>query len=706
MRIDLHMHTQKCKQGDGSKRKITPENLVNKLSEEEVGVCAITNHNKFDKSEYETVKSLNPELNIFPGIELDIDFHDERRHVVVVCNPKKANEFYATFDNEPARNYNEHSLLYEEFLAKVKTFEKENIIVIPHFMDKDRGFTIDERKELFDNLKEYVVILETSKLRTMGVVNDHEEHLSLIGSDVKDWTVYSKDVLPELKFNIDSFEKFYELACDAKNFVKNVLKGSDQYLIAVDDKSSIAIFDDINVIFGEKGSGKTILLKDHIYPYFRDQGKKVFLHEGKNYARLYQEMIQTHEDSVVIDETIRTSIVEGFDYVITYSETNPQDFILTYKAVREDSSTNKRSKRIKKSLAIYSNIVSITVKDVLRQAKARVIKIDETKAINVSFRSAPGSLIARVHLDEELSKLQQEIQIWANEKHKEIFTAKLTDSFLNALKESLRKKADKKSKPNDIGFSKLTSTRLMRLRHNKELIDNLSDIQISKEKSIGKLPVKGDVRFETSIVSLSARDYYKKDSIFDKSRIKLNRELVKKINSFSVINFKNINDYFNSTEKEVSGMTFENDVIRKSSLIKIDKDEDYTPSEGEKAILSISGLLESYYYDCYLFDEVETGLGNKYISEYLIPRLKELRSRGKVVVLSTHNANIAVNTLPSQLVYCDYPSTNTYYFGNMYSNELTGIIDGQILSWEEKAIIHLEGNETMFNKRKNIYGLS
>ena len=31
MRIDLHIHTQKCKQGDGSKRNITPEKFIEKM---------------------------------------------------------------------------------------------------------------------------------------------------------------------------------------------------------------------------------------------------------------------------------------------------------------------------------------------------------------------------------------------------------------------------------------------------------------------------------------------------------------------------------------------------------------------------------------------------------------------------------------------------------------------------------------------------
>jgi len=236
-------------------------------------------------------------------------------------------------------------------------------------------------------------------------------------------------------------------------------------------------------------------------------------------------------------------------------------------------------------------------------------------------------------------------------------------------------------------------------------LEALSKIQKTSLQKIGTLPTKGDVEFETSIIVLSKEDKHKKDSVFDKSKIVRNRILINKLQNFVLGDFPSCNEYFDSVEKHITGAFFCNDVIKKNSVIKITGNDDYKPSEGEQAILSISGLLETYDYDCYLFDEVERGLGNKYISEYLIPRLKELRDKGKTLVISTHNANITINTLPSQVVYCNYPDVNTYYKGNMYSNELVGVIDETVLSWEEQALIHLEGSEEMFNRRRNIYGI-
>lgn len=159
-------------------------------------------------------------------------------------------------------------------------------------------------------------------------------------------------------------------------------------------------------------------------------------------------------------------------------------------------------------------------------------------------------------------------------------------------------------------------------------------------------------------------------------------------------------------EKNIEPSTLANDIIKKSSSIKLKNGEPYEPSDGEKAILSISGVLEDRNHDCYIFDEIERGLGHKYIADYLVPKLKKLRDAGKTIVLSTHDANIAVNTLPSQTVYCCHGDNdlNDYYCGNMYSNELSGIINKSTIDWDKEAIVHLEGGRDMFNSRRNVYG--
>ena len=237
------------------------------------------------------------------------------------------------------------------------------------------------------------------------------------------------------------------------------------------------------------------------------------------------------------------------------------------------------------------------------------------------------------------------------------------------------------------------------------LNNELSDIQVSKIQKIGELPEKGEVKIKTSVNVIDEHTTFK-NSPFDKTTINNNREFIKAIKNFDIKNFSCINSYFKKFQS-CDGDYWVDQCIRLHSIV-IDKNNNlYEPSEGERTIISASGILENSEYDCYLFDEIETGLGNKYITEYVIPKINHLRKLNKTIVLSTHNANIAVNTSPAQTILCNYidcVNDEIYYCGNMYDNKLKSVFNRALVkNWDTEAIMHLEGGDEMFKRRKNIW---
>ena len=279
--------------------------------------------------------------------------------------------------------------------------------------------------------------------------------------------------------------------------------------------------------------------------------------------------------------------------------------------------------------------------------------------------------------------------------------------IIENIKEIIDKKTGKKSKPNNIGFSKMVSERRAIFEKIKNINESLENIKLSKKIKIGELPDKGQIYSKVEVKVMGKNEKYVKGSPFDRNKISANRAVIEKIANFSVKDLLEMNKLFSIDESQKSSTDYFSDCVKKSCRVIREDDTIYEPSEGEKSILSISGLIENLAFDCYLFDEIERGLGNKYISEYIIPKLKYLRDIGKTVVLSTHNANIAINTLPTQTIYCNYvgdSDAEIYFAGNMYANELISIknTDHKIL-WEDEAIKHLEGSEHMFNIRRNIW---
>lgn len=109
--------------------------------------------------------------------------------------------------------------------------------------------------------------------------------------------------------------------------------------------------------------------------------------------------------------------------------------------------------------------------------------------------------------------------------------------------------------------------------------------------------------------------------------------------------------------------------------------------------------------DIYLLDEPELGMGNSYITSTILPRLKDLAKQRKMVVVATHNANIAVGTLPYQSILRTHENGEyKTYYGNPFCDELVNIDDNNdSKNWTIESMHTLEGGRDAFYDRKDIY---
>lgn len=704
-RIDLHLHTQNIK-GDGSKRVINPKDFIQKMRSNDIGICAITNHNYFDIDEFRDIDSNKTDFLLFTGIELDVLMSEGKddRHIIVVGNPDNAEQFKETFSIEKEKAKDFH-FSYDEFIKAIKKFDRDQIIVIPHFLDKDkkRNITNEEKESIKKDLSDYIIILEPSKLRSMGIINAHNE-FALIGSDIKDWKQYEVEALklPEMKFSISSYGRFIELAKDSKQFVRTVLDGCSRESITV-ESNPVYIYQNINIIFGGKGSGKTVLLKKYLYPQLTQKGLKVILHEGKDYHDEYENMLESFSKKTNVSASQRTRIVGDLDVVLNYSEPRISNFVEQVKKYCNNTSNGKLVSLIKKTDAIYTKASSDQQSAITQKYEDDSEQIYNVQQINKRIRDAKNKY--RLSLDAELCKLDEELREELINKTCEVFSINQTDKFLKNLKSIIEKKTGIVGKPNNYGFAKLVKERRKFIEKSMSVIIDLKRIEETNSKRIGELPDKGEIFYKVAIKSLKYDTKKAKQEGFTQ-RSNDNKKILKKIAGLNVDSFNNINEYFASEEKDRDVVELFDQIVIKECKVVNNDDNEYRPSDGEESILSITGILQNTDYDCYLFDEIERGLGNKYVAEFLIPQLIKLRDLNKYVILSTHNANIAIGTLPSQTVYCDYrrdKSKDIYYQGEMYSNELKGIDSGKSINWEENAIKHLEGGESMFGIRRNVW---
>ena len=110
--------------------------------------------------------------------------------------------------------------------------------------------------------------------------------------------------------------------------------------------------------------------------------------------------------------------------------------------------------------------------------------------------------------------------------------------------------------------------------------------------------------------------------------------------------------------------------------------------------------------EIYIIDESEKSLGNDYISNVIVPMLKEKAQSGKTIIIATHDANIAVRTLPYNSIYREHDINGYYtYLGNPFSNNLICNNGSKSdLDWKGISMEKLEGGKEAFGERSKIYG--
>ena len=263
MKIDLHCHTRKAKKGDGKGRNVTPELFKEKIELADVKIVAITNHNMFDYDQYIELRNVVAGIcQVWPGVEIDID-GENRYHLIVVTKPDEVLIFNSCCKKLFSGTTPDTCFMKLKDVCDV--FAEIDAIYIPHFHDKKPAISEADKEQLYSLVKDSArVFIEPRNHRTLGVLANKEMSV-LIGSDVQDWSVYETSTFADLRLPVASFSEFLLLAKRDKSVVETLLSKKNPISIIGKPHQSVnlplMLYPDVNIIFGQKGTGKTEILK-------------------------------------------------------------------------------------------------------------------------------------------------------------------------------------------------------------------------------------------------------------------------------------------------------------------------------------------------------------------------------------------------------------------------------------------------------------
>lgn len=319
-KLDLHIHSIYSKGKDGDKVNFnTLENigiLVEKLTEQGVQMCAITDHDVFNYDMYSALKKYEQQngssiIKVFPGIEFSVEFQGDAVpsvvHVIAIFNDyseeqcKKISEIL--LDENGKVDYDCCMAFSEEkFLAILRQINLDTILIAHQ---KNSLTSRQERKSDANTVgvnrfhefiyTDYFEAYEF-KNKKNEVFNKHyliktgmEESIRFItGSDCHDWRVYPKETredttefiytyvkcLPSFRGlvmaitdyrRIKTVNSFFNPSAIYLPYIKTTINGVD---------TSIPLSRGLNVIIGDNSIGKSLLLHK-LTGYSKKQSKQI-----------------------------------------------------------------------------------------------------------------------------------------------------------------------------------------------------------------------------------------------------------------------------------------------------------------------------------------------------------------------------------------------------------------------------------------------
>ena len=702
MKIDLHCHTKQIKAGDGEGRNVTPELFREKVMNADVRIVAITNHNVFDYEQYVVLRdAVGDFCAVWPGVEIDILGSNKKKfHLIVVANPDNAETFAEGVNTLFAgRDLETCKLSIQEVYDTLHGYD---VIYISH-LHKTPGISEEDRLALQKLVGDSSRVFgETADHRSLGVFANHDYSV-LIGSDVKDWNHYEECTFAELRLPVESFAQFCLLAKRDHVVVDTLRNKKQAYDLTASPYKNVTfplkIFADVNIIFGQKGTGKSEILHS-LYLDMLGRGISCEKYTGADKDDSFGDLLKNKDMEQDLTKIGASDCEEEFRAIFDWCDSVPTLFTnyINWYATK-DNNVNKSRMKITEAVNLGEPELP-EFESHNRDYKYVKSAVKGIEKINVDAYLSPENAVT---LRDLLKQLQESIRGDLTADIIEKYAYYLTDYSIDHIKLHADKNSDTVSKPSSAGFRDFAMSRLKLRRVIDTILTNLSSLEHSERECLGELEGKGKIYINKRyrmLCDVSKTVEFKTGIIGLRELIAI---LIKASKEIFTVDLAATLATFSEKCAEMK-ITSLKAFLGLSKQIVLESGEEYKPSNGEKGILLLQQKLGKEV-DAYFLDEPELGMGNSYIDSNIRPLITALAKRHKVVVVATHNANIAVRTLPyTSILRVHQNGVYTTYVGNPFNDLLVNIDDAQdVRSWTTESMHTLEGGKEAFYERKNIY---
>jgi Fe-S cluster assembly ATPase SufC len=658
-KIDFHIHTVQSI----SDRNFTfdLESLKEYVNMLEIDSIAITNHNLFDKNQFEQICQ-ELDIKVFPGIEIDL----EGGHLLLISENENLDDFALKCqqikDLIPTKD---DSITYDELIGVFP--DLKNYLLIPHY-DKNPNIKQDTLTKLGDN----IFVGEVTSLRKFkACIKEADKLTPVIFSDcrfVENMTSYSTK------------QTYLDVAETTLNAIKGGLfdktkvflskeEGND-FFQATDD--GIMLSTGLNVIVGGRSSGKTYTL-DKICENF----------DNVKYIRQFSLLQNDKENFKKLVTTRHSLITENYlkEFKDVVSDVNEIDI------KSNEISLEKYLSSLKKYASESDNLDTFSKCKLYNETKFTLDSLDNLKklisATETLLETNEYKEIVNNHIsNDDLKNLIIELI----QKHNELFEKNIKKDWTNSLIESIKDSLKFRSTTTSIEELDFSKIQLEKIKMQKftQLVKNVQTEKIIDSKEIRGFKVLAKTKKYTGAGQLKK-----------KSKTNL---------GFS----EAFNNYENPYKFLIS---LQNVGIEETEFYKYFVDIDYRTlnkhgyevSGGERSEFNLlHEISDALKHDLLLIDEPESSFDNIFLKSEVNELIKEISKEIPVIVV-THNSTIGASISPNHLVFTQkiVDAGNVEYkvfFGHPTSKTLENV-NGEAIKNLDVLLNCLEAGEEAYNQR-------
>lgn len=663
IKVDFHIHTiSTIKDADFD---FDIDVLNQYINEMEIDCIAITNHNVFDKKQYEEIRRC-VNAKVFPGMEVDI----ENSHLLLICNDSCVEELEKASFQLKSLIVDENSYIsFDEFKNIFPNYGE--YILIPHYKKKPRM-----QQTTIDKFNDMIKCGEVPNSKKFSVVIKDKN--SLIPVVFSDFRPGSGEPMPSRFTYINCLnDGFSNIKCsiEDRNKVKVTRNSVTEEIEYMPDGATIS--NRLNIILGTRTSGKTYNIK---------KIRQAFDNDSCLYVPQFS-LIGDAEDSKFNDlikkecNSISDAYYSNFKSLVNK--------LLTIDIEEEENTLEEQLN----SLLDYAEKANIDAFAKTRIFSEIQYNVDTTNTAIETIKSLVNIYKTKWHKDiiekyidkEQLKKLIREMIDKRKEEKKRIVLERCTNEAILMVKKALNKKSSANTPD---------SMDLISIFKNKKIIEKDNNIfkNIKEERKIDTQDLQlFNVEIKTNeynsvkklkdnmSTSVSLRpifdEYYKKNNLYkyivELNKLGINRNNICK----SIVNIK----------YDVKNQIGE------------------SPSGGEKAEFNLlKEINNAYKYDALLIDEPEASFDNPFINDNIVDVIKDIAEK-TTVCISTHNSTLAMMLNPDKIIYTENnKGEHKIYYGTMGDKTFKSTDGEEVISYD-KILNVLEAGKKAYEEKGHKY---